>query len=131
MPTLDTNVLVRYLVKDDARQTRKAAEYIGGHTNSDQSLFIPISVVLETEWVLRSVYGFRKEAFIEVLVSLLETKEVQMSDEAAIELSVHFFRESNVDFADCLHAALAHIHDMLPMVTFDRNAARVEGVQLL
>ncbi|XOV83675.1 MAG: PIN domain-containing protein [bacterium] len=131
MPSLDTNVLIRYLVKDDARQTRKAAEYLARHTNSDQYLFIPVSVLLETEWVLRSVYGFRKEAFIDVLVSLLETKEVRISDEAAIELAVHFFRENNVDFADCVHVALAHLNDMLPMVTFDRGAAKVDGVQLL
>ena len=131
MPSLDTNVLVRYLVQDDARQTRVTHKFISEYVGREQSLFISNSVILETEWVLRSSYGFSKESYIDVLVQLLETKELAFSDEASLELALFFYRENNVDFADSLHAATAHVNQMLPMVTFDRQATKIDGVESL
>ena len=128
MPTLDTNVLLIYLVQDDPKQTRAADHYIKQIAESEATLFIPLSVVLETEWVLRSVYAFAKESIVEVFVNLLEAREMQFQDEATVERALFLFREHNVDFADCLHVATAFTHDQLPMVTFDKQASRVEGI---
>ena len=129
MPTLDTNVLIRYLVQDDPKQSRAANKFIIQFADSETTLFIPLSVTLETEWVLRSVYVFPKESIIEVFVSLLETREMQFQDEASVERAIFLFREHNVDFADCLHVAAAFTHDHLPMMSFDKQASRVEGIE--
>lgn len=131
MPALDTNVLVRYVVRDDPRQTREASEFITQFAGRERAIFVPASVILETEWVLRSVYGFGRDAFIRVLVSLLETREIEIGDEDAIEIAMHFYREHRVDFADCMHAAMAHKRRVLPLVTFDRDASELEGAVLL
>ena len=131
MPTLDTNVLLRYLVQDDPKQTRAADQYVQQFAQSEATLFIPLSVVHETEWVLRSVYTFSKESIIEVFVSLLETREMQFQDEATVERAVFLFREHNVDFADCLHVATAFTYEQLPMMTFDKKASRVDGVEAI
>jgi len=131
VPTLDTNVLIRYLVQDDPKQARAAEKFIIQFANSEATLFIPISVTLESEWVLRSVYLFSKESIIEVFISLLETREMQFQDEASVERSIFLFREHNVDFADCLHVATAFTHDYLPMMSFDKQASRVEGIEVI
>jgi predicted nucleic-acid-binding protein len=131
MPTLDTNVLIRYLVQDDAKQTRAAHRYIAEYADSESVLFIPVSVMLETEWVLRSAYGYSKGSVIEVFVSLLEAREMTFQDEASLERAVFLYRENNTDFADCLHVATAYAHNRLPVVSFDKRAARVEGIEAL
>ena len=60
MPALDTNVLVRYLVQDDAAQFAAARRLIRRCVADDATLFVPVTVVLELEWVLRSSFGFGK-----------------------------------------------------------------------
>ncbi len=129
MPTLDTNVLIRYLVQDDPRQSRTAERFIIQFAGSEAALFIPTSVTLETEWVLRSVYRFSKESVIEVFIGLLEAREMEFQDEPSVERAIFLFREHNVDFADCLHVATAFTYDRLPMVSFDKQAHRVEGIE--
>jgi predicted nucleic-acid-binding protein len=103
MPALDTNVLVRYVVQDDPKQARVAQRYIEQCADQDVSLFLPTSVILETEWVLRSVYLFSKDSVIAVFVGLLEAREMMFQDEPSFERAVFFYREHNIDFADCLH----------------------------
>ena len=60
MPALDTNVLVRYLVQDDPAQFAAAKRLVGRYLDEGLSLFVPLTVVLELEWVLRSNFGFAK-----------------------------------------------------------------------
>jgi predicted nucleic-acid-binding protein len=62
MPALDTNVLVRYIVLDDAAQLAAARRLISRILAEGSTLFVPVTVVLELEWVLRSSYGFDKDA---------------------------------------------------------------------
>ena len=131
MPALDTNVLVRYVVQDDPRQTRVAQRYIEQCADQVVPLFLPTSVILETEWVLRSVYQFSKIAVIDVFVGLLEARELMFQDEPSFERAVYLYREHNIDFADCLHLATAHTFDRLPLFSFEKKAGRVPGFELL
>jgi predicted nucleic-acid-binding protein len=131
MPTLDTNVLVRYVVQDDPKQTRVAQRYIEKFADQETSLFLPTSVILETEWVLRSVYRFSKDSVIEIFVGLLEAREMTFQDEPSFERAAFLYREHNIDFADCLHLATAHTFDHLPLFSFEKKAGRVTGFELL
>jgi predicted nucleic-acid-binding protein len=63
--------------------------------------------------------------------ALLETQELEFQDEPALERALSFYRQSSADFADCLHAGQCGSADRVPMVTFDRTAARIPGVELL
>lgn len=131
MPALDTNVLIRYLVQDDPKQNLEASKFVSRFADIDASLFLPTSVVLETEWVLRSVYKFSKESVIGLFVGLLEAREMSLQDEASVERAIFLYREYNVDFADCLHVAIAYTCDHLPLISFDRQATRVEGIEAI
>lgn len=131
MPALDTNVLVRYVVLDDPKQARVAQRYVEQCADQDASLFLPTSVILETERVLRSVYLFSKDSVMNVLVGLLEAREMTFQDEPSFERAVFLYREHNIDFADCLHLATAHTFHHLPLFSFEKKAGRVPGVELL
>ena len=93
-------------------------------------MFVPLTVMLELEWVLRSRYRFSKDAVLSALVNLLETREIEFQDEASVERALFFYRSKRADFAECLHLGCAVTHDRLPLVTFDRQAAGLEGAKL-
>lgn len=77
MPALDTNVLVRYVVRDDAAQLAVARALIRRCVEREQTLFVPVTVLLELEWVLRSAYGFAKDRVIHVVAALLSAAELR------------------------------------------------------
>lgn len=130
MPALDANILVRYLVADDTKQFQSAMTLIES-ADEEAPLFLPLSVVVELEWVLRSLYSFDKTTLITTFNQLLGTQELVFQDEDIVEVALSLYTENNTDFADCLHIATAHCNDYTPMITFDRKAARVSGAELL
>lgn len=131
MPALDTNVLVRYLVADDAAQFAAARRLIDRCVRDALTLFIPVTVMLELEWVLRSVFGHDKATVTGTLASLLSTTELTFESEHALEVALQLFRGGSADFADCLHVALAVQAGEQPLWTFDKGAAKVSGARLL
>jgi predicted nucleic-acid-binding protein len=131
MPALDTNVLVRYVVRDDSGQFAAAGSLIGRCVAESQSLFVPVTVTLEHEWVLRASYGFAKEDVLQVLSSLFSAAELTFESERALEVALHLYREGSADFADCLHVALATEAGEQPLWTFDKAASRINGARLV
>jgi predicted nucleic-acid-binding protein len=131
MPTLDTNVLVRYLVEDDAAQLAAARRLISRCVSEGLTLFVPVTVVLELEWVLRKSYGFEKEDVLHALSSLFSAAELSIESERSLEVALQLFRQHSADFADCMHIALAAQAGEQPLWTFDKGAAKVDGAQLL
>ncbi len=131
MPALDTNVLVRYLVQDDPAQFAAAGRLIGRCLDEGLSLFVPVTVVPELEWVLRSNFGFAKGDVLRALSSLFSASELTLESERALEVALQLYREGTADFADCLHIALATQAGEQPLWTFDKGAAKVSGARLL
>ena len=132
MAALDTNVLVRWLTNDDARQSAAAAALFDEHSQSGEPLFVPVTVMLETEWVLRARYRFDKTSITAALDALLSTAELGFQHETALEQALwRFKKEGSADFADCLHVALVGDAERGPLLTFDRKASRMDGACLL
>jgi predicted nucleic-acid-binding protein len=131
MPALDTNVLVRYVVKDDSGQLAAAKRLIARCVGEGQSLFVPVTVALELEWVLRASFGYDKDDVLLVLSNLFSAAELTFQSEQALEVALQLYREASADFADCVHIALAAEAGEQPLWTFDRGAAKVLGAQLL
>jgi predicted nucleic-acid-binding protein len=131
MPALDTNVLVRYVVRDDSGQLAAARRLIDRCVAEGQSLFVPVTVTLELEWVLRASFGYVKDDVLQVLSSLFSAAELFFESERALEVALQLYREGSADFADCLHVALAAEAAEQPLWTFDRGAAKVTGARLI
>lgn len=131
MAGLDTNVLVRWLVDDDARQSAAVAAWLTKVRSRAETLLVPTTAIPELEWVLRSRYGFDKPTVTKAFNALLETQEIEFENEALVEQALHLYREGAADFADCLHAAACVALGHSPLLTFDRRAAKMDSVEIL
>jgi predicted nucleic-acid-binding protein len=112
---VDTNVVVRFLVQEsDDEGQRNAAEAVirGGN------IFLLKTVLLETEWILRSRYGFASAAVARALRALMGLDAIETEDAAAVAEALTW-HEAGLDFADALH--LASISPQDCFVTFDRR----------
>ena len=129
MPALDTNALVRYVVEDDVAQLAAAKRLIRKCVSEGQTLFVPVTVTLELEWVLRSSFEYAKDEVMQALSNLFSAAELTFESERALEVALQLYREGSADFADCLHVALAAQAGELPLWTFDKRAAKVNGAK--
>ena len=131
MRGLDTNVLVRFLLRDDARQAEAARDVIKRAIGAGDPVVVSLLALLETEWVLRSSIGLGKNGIIEVFTELLEAGDVAFEYETLVEQALSAFEHSNADFADCLMTAHYQRLGCTSMLTFDAKAARLAGAELL
>jgi len=131
MPGLDTNVLARWIIDDDPRQATRVQRLFEEAREQQSPLFVPSTVMLELEWVLRSRYKLDKSAILGAFNALLETQELEFQDEPALERALSLYRQNAADFADCLHAGQCGSAGRTPMITFDETAARLPNVELL
>ena len=127
MAALDTNVLLRFLLQDDAVQAAVATRLIRQALEAGETLYVPVSVALELEWVLRSRFKLDKAGVAQTFSGLLQTVELRFEATGALEWALSEYEGSAADFSDCVHAALALRAGEQPLWTFDRAAARLQG----
>lgn len=128
---LDTNVLVRYLLNDDERQATLARQRIQQAVDAGEPVFISLLTILETEWVLRSYGKCAKPTVIHALQALLESRDVDIELEESLEQALHYYKNSNADFADCLMSSRYQRNGCQAMLTFDEKASKLPGCELL
>jgi len=131
MAALDTNVLLRYLLQDDLEQTALARRLFRKCIGAGEALYVPVSVFLEIEWVLRANFGLSKADVMDTMKFLLDAQELTFELEGAVEVALLLYQENSVDFSDCLHVALAAQAGEQPLWSFDRKAAKLVGAKLL
>lgn len=127
---LDTNILVRYLTKDDPIQSPKAAEILRKLTDQNPG-FVSVVVLAETAWVLESVYGFSQNAIATALTAMIQAHGLLVQDDASVIVALRAAEEGGGSFADALIGALASRMGCERILTFDRRAARLPGFELL
>lgn len=128
---IDTNVLVRFLTRDDEAQYEKAKTLIQRELDAGDAVLVGLLVLLETEWVLRSRYGVSKDGITDAISGLLDCAEISFEDEPAIEEALFSWKDSNADFADCLIFARNRRLGCHATATFDAKAAKIPGCELL
>ena len=111
MVSVDTNLVVRLLVNDDPMQTEKVVALF-----RSEKIFIAKTVVLETEWILRGVYGLDRKATNNALRKLLSLEQVIVEDESILFDTLDNHKQG-IDFADALH--LSSSHRAAAFATFD------------
>lgn len=119
MLAVDTNVLVRYLTRDHPGQSPRARDLI-----SDNDIWVAVTVVLETECVLRSGYRFAPADFADALCALAGLPRLQLQHPAEVAQALTLHRRG-MDFADALHLMLRE--GCAEFLTFDRRLARLAG----
>jgi predicted nucleic-acid-binding protein len=116
MRAVDTNVLVRALVQDDPTQARRALACL-----QDQPVYVPVTVILELEWVLRSRYGFSARTISDAIDKIAILENTVVGEQDAVVAAASKLR-NGWNFADALHHALAAGCD--EFATFDTNLAK-------
>jgi predicted nucleic-acid-binding protein len=126
MRAVDTNVLVRLLTRDNAKQAAAAEAFVAN------GAWVPHLAIAEASWVLDSVYDRGPEAIAAAIEMLLSHAQLTVQDAEVVAAAVAQFRRSpRVGFSDCLMVEVARKAGHLPLGTFDRGLARVDRAQRL
>jgi predicted nucleic-acid-binding protein len=124
---LDTNVLIRYLVRDDQPQYERASRLLRRAVEGGEPIMVSLLTLLEMEWVLRSRFALSKEDIAATISSLLDAAELTFEDEPSIEEAIHLWKGSSTYFADCLINARNRRLGCRTTATFDRKALQLSG----
>lgn len=123
---LDTNILVRYLVKDDTVQASKAAQLIETRCTEDTPGFVNRVVLCELVWVLESAYDYPRATVAATLEILLRTAELKVDAADAAWSALTAYRGGGVDFPDALIGRLNRNAGCDATATFDKGAAKLD-----
>jgi predicted nucleic-acid-binding protein len=124
---IHTNVLIRYLTRDDQPQYEKARRLIAREVAKGDPVFVSFLVLLEAEWVLRSRYEMTKSDIVTAFSSLLDTADLKFEDEPSVETAVYSWKDSVADFADRLIEARNRSLGCRATATFDGRALKLAG----
>jgi predicted nucleic-acid-binding protein len=126
MRAIDSNILVRQLVRDDPGQVQRAELFVAS------GAWVSHLVLAESTWVLVSVYGFRRDDIAKTIQMLLDHTQFTIQDSETVVAALQdFTRMPRISFSDALILAVARKNGHLPFGTFDRDLARLEGALLL
>lgn len=128
---IDTNVLLRLLVRDDDAQVRAAERFVATHCSPDDPGFVSLVVVVETAWALRRVYLYDRSQIAAALESLLSVAELEIESAVEVRAAVADFAASAAGLVDCLVARTNVAAGCDYTVTFDRKVAKLKGFELL
>jgi predicted nucleic-acid-binding protein len=127
---LDTNVLVRYIMQDDAKQSLKAGKLIES-LDGDNPGYITLVSVVELYWVLTSNYELSGQQVGQALEAILRTKAFVVERADQVLRALRVFEAGKADFADCLIERSASSAGCSQTVTFDVGASRHAGMALI
>lgn len=131
MIALDTNVIVRFLVRDDEKQANLVYQRLKKAEADRERLFIPLPVMLETLWVLESAYGKSRSDILDALHAMSEISVFEFEKAPVIEALISEGRHQKADLSDILIAQAAASCGCETVLTFDKKAAKLSHFDLL
>ncbi len=130
MTALDTNVIVRYLVGDDVEHAEAARALLNGLTPGNPG-FICREVVIEVAWVLERSYRFTRSRIAEALMDLTASDSLVVENSGDVAAAAHRYRQGGAGFSDLMILSAAERIGAVPLHTFDRRLARMDGAVLV
>ena len=126
MRAVDTNVLVRLLTRDDATQAAAADAFVSS------GAWVSHVVLIESMWVLDSVYELSHEQIALAIEMLLDHRELALQDPDVVGAALERYRKRpKLGFSDCMVVEIARKAGHLPLGTFDRRLAKLDGAELV
>lgn len=126
MRAVDTNVVVRLITRDDARQVASAESFV------EKGAWVSVLALAEATWVLSSVFDLDAKELARAIELLLHHRDLVLQDRDTVAAALELFRaKPTLGFSDCLMLQLARAAGHLPLGTFDRNLAKTEGTHRL
>jgi predicted nucleic-acid-binding protein len=127
---LDTNVLVRYIMQDDAKQSAVATRLMESFTTQAPG-FVSVVALVELAWVLAGSYGLSRQQQAQAMELLLRSKEVVVDRADQCIRALRVFKSTSADFADCLISLGAAAAGCKQTLTFDVGASKHAGMTLI
>lgn len=128
---LDTNVVVRYLAQDDARQAAIATRLIEGSLSANERGFISIVTLAEIVWVMSSNYDASRASVAEIVEGLLSAPQLMIERADVLWRALKAYGDSKADFSDAVIVVLGSDAGCSKTVTFDRHAGAHPGFEAL
>ena len=126
MRAIDTNVLVRLIARDDSRQAAAAEAFV------ENGAWVSVLALAEATWVLATVYELSSTDLAKMIEMLLDHRDLVLQDSEAVQEALKLFQaKPALGFSDCMMLHLARKAGHLPLGTFDRGLAKVDGAQKL
>jgi predicted nucleic-acid-binding protein len=127
---LDTNVLVRYIMQDDAKQSAQASEIVEA-LSEERPGFVSVVALIEVVWVLESVYNLKQGQVAQAIHTLIGVSVIKTEKVEAVGAAIRAYGQENADFADALIERLCAMAGCERTITFDKKAARKVGMVLI
>ena len=124
MKAIDTNVLIRFVTKDDENQAHLVYQLFKQAEATGEKLFVPLLVVLEVIWVLQSVYETPDSEIVETFSDLLSMPVLGFESETVVQRFIESATGTHFDLSDLLIAHSAQSSDCQSVFTFDKKAAK-------
>jgi predicted nucleic-acid-binding protein len=128
---IDTNVLVRYLVRDEPRQTAAATRFVEAECTPESPGFVSLVVLCELVWVLGRGYRYEQRRIAEVLAGLLAAADLEIESAEIAWQALNRFEHGKGDFADAVIGLVGRAQKAESTVTFDRTTAESDLFRLL
>jgi predicted nucleic-acid-binding protein len=131
MKALDTNVLVRFLVRDDEKQSAMVKRMLLDAEKSNEQFFIPLAVTLETMWVLSSAYDYSRKEIVDAFDGLLSLPLFLLENHSCIATLCRKANTTEAELSDLLIGIIARESGCATTMTFDKKASRSEFFMLI
>jgi predicted nucleic-acid-binding protein len=131
MKAIDTNILIRFITKDDEKQAKVIYQLFKQTEEKNQKLFVPLLVVLEVIWVLQSVYETPNSEILAALSDLLLMPVLLFESEEVVQNFIESAHNTKFDLSDLLIAHSAYSLDCQSTFTFDKKASKFKYFELL
>jgi predicted nucleic-acid-binding protein len=128
---LDTNVIVRYLVQDDPKQSPVATRFVERSLSPESPGFVTAITLCEIAWVIADCYGADRHRIREVIEGLLTSRQIVIEHAELAWKALRAWDASSADFSDALVGQIVAARGGEKTVTFDRAAAKLPGFELL
>jgi predicted nucleic-acid-binding protein len=128
---LDTNVLVRLLVQDDADQAGRARRLVEQCLTNGEACLVSLPVLCELEWVLETAYGASRAQVASAVKALMTTPPFELEDAEVVNAALRAYSRGKGDLSDHLIGRAARSRGARTTYTFDRDLRRAEGFSLL
>lgn len=128
---VDTNILIRLLIKDDDRQREACIRLLGKAKNKELMLYILPVAILETVWILEKYYKLPRKAVRDFIEALLNTPEILCEMENVFKLAIAVYEEKNIKFADAVMGYWGMEKNLNIIYTYDKkDFSRIPGIEV-
>ncbi len=131
MTFLDTNVILRYVLADEASKTNRCERLFSRVAGGNESVMTHVLAIAEVIWVLTSTYHVDKERVVDALVSLLTLDALFLKDKECVLSALGLYRTQSIDFIDACHACFMHNRKLQTIYSYDSDFDHLPGIQRL